>query len=219
MIFPSAINNDMKKSFTLIEILVVTTIIVLLTATAAVSYSQFLKQSRDTRRKADVEQIRAALEMYRSVNDTYPTVGLSQLTTPTVYIQSIPKDPKGENYYYSGSTSDYFLGAYLEIASGTCGGSCEIDGGESNCNYCAGPYGVIPNTIVNPPGPGIPTPTPTSAWGEVPTPTPTISHGGIPTPTPTTSQGGIPTPTPTPPKPPTSTPGSGQPPTSTPAAG
>ncbi|PIV10860.1 hypothetical protein COS50_03365, partial [Candidatus Roizmanbacteria bacterium CG03_land_8_20_14_0_80_35_26] len=34
----------MKKSFTLIEILVVATIIVLLTATAAVTYSTLLKQ-------------------------------------------------------------------------------------------------------------------------------------------------------------------------------
>ena len=53
----------MKKSFTLIEILVVATIIGLLTASATVAYSQFAKQSRDARRQSDLQSIRAALEI------------------------------------------------------------------------------------------------------------------------------------------------------------
>ena len=128
-----------KKGFTLIEILVVTTIIVLLTATAVVTYSTFLKQSRDAKRKTDLGQISAALEMYRSNNDTYPTTGLSQLTAPTVYIQSIPTDPKNPTYtyYYSGSISDYTLGSYLEGGGTTCV-ALQCGG---NCNYCLGPYG------------------------------------------------------------------------------
>ena len=73
----------MKKlnGFTLIEILVVATIISLLAAAASVAYSQLSKQSRDARRKTDLEQVRAALEMYRSNNDDYP-VNLSSLTAP-----------------------------------------------------------------------------------------------------------------------------------------
>ena len=131
----------MKKynGFTLIEILVVTSIIVLLTATAVVTYSTFLKQSRDAKRKADLGQISVALEMYRSNNDTYPTTGLSQLTTPTVYIQTVPTDPKNPTYtyYYTGAVSDYTLGTYLENGGAICvAGQC---GG--NCNYCLGPYG------------------------------------------------------------------------------
>jgi type II secretory pathway pseudopilin PulG len=132
----------MKKSFTLIEILVVTTIIVLLTATAVVSYSSFLKQSRDARRKADLSQIAAALEMYRSNNDFYINgdwSSLSALTSGTVYIQSLPSDPKSTSYsyYYSGSDSDYTLGAYLEGA----GTTCVADQCGGNCKYCLGPYG------------------------------------------------------------------------------
>lgn len=134
----------MKKSFTLIEILVVVTIIVLLTATAVVTYSVFLKQSRDAKRKTDLEQVRAALEMYRSNNNTYP-VGmvyastLSVLTTPVTYIQSLPTDPKSlsYSYYYTGTVSDYTIATYLEGGGTTCvAGQC---GG--NCNYCMGPYG------------------------------------------------------------------------------
>jgi len=61
----------MKKSFTLIEILVVATIIALLATAATITYAQLTKQSRDARRKTDLEQIRAALEMYRSNNNQY----------------------------------------------------------------------------------------------------------------------------------------------------
>lgn len=101
----------MKKCFTLVEILVVVTIIVLLTSIAAVSYSQITKSSRDARRKADIEQVRAALEMYRSNNDksSYPVAAnwssLSSSLTPT-YIKTMPTDPKiADNYHYSGLPS------------------------------------------------------------------------------------------------------------------
>ncbi|MEK7597608.1 MAG: type II secretion system protein GspG [Patescibacteria group bacterium] len=129
----------MKKSFTLVEILVVATIIVLLTAATTVTYSTFLKQSRDAKRKADLGQISSALEMYRSNNDTYPITGLSQLTAPTIYIQTVPTDPKNPTYtyYYTATASDYTLGSYLEGGGTTCvAGQC---GG--NCSYCLGPYG------------------------------------------------------------------------------
>ncbi|MEK7495680.1 MAG: prepilin-type N-terminal cleavage/methylation domain-containing protein [Patescibacteria group bacterium] len=136
----------MKKSagFTLIEILVVVTIIGLLTLTAVVTYGAFLKQSRDAKRKTDLGQVAAALEMYRSNSDTYPVgsvwaTTLNVLTTPVVYIQSLPTDPKSSSYsyYYTGSISDYTVGAYLESGGTTCfAGQC---GG--NCNYCLGPYG------------------------------------------------------------------------------
>lgn len=134
----------MKKSFTLIEILVVVTIIVLLTATAVVTYSVFLKQSRDAKRKTDLEQVRTALEMYRSNINTYPvgsvyTTTLSVLTTPVIYIKSLPTDPKNPtySYYYTGTASNYTIAAYMESGGTTCvAGQC---GG--NCNYCVGPYG------------------------------------------------------------------------------
>jgi len=137
-----------KNSFTLIEILVVATIIALLASVASVTYSQFTRQARNTRRATDLEQVRAALEMYRSNNNTYP-VGtgwntLSVLTTPVVYVQSLPQDPKNPAslYYYSGSENDYVIAAQTEDSS-TCqtppgGSNC----GEGNgCNYCIGPYG------------------------------------------------------------------------------
>jgi len=138
----------MKKSFTLIEILVVATIIGLLAAVSTISYSQLSKQSRDARRKTDLEQIRSALEMYRSNNDQYPTtitincssVGGIIDGSGAIYLSSIPKDPKCNiysYYYFSSDGTDYTLGAYLESGGTNCGGSC----GSATCNYCLGPLG------------------------------------------------------------------------------
>jgi len=138
--------------FTLVEILVVATIISLLAGTGLVSYSSFVKNSRDARRKADLEQIRAALEMYRSNVGAYPTTapgqglpfGTGSLGDGTnTYLQKIPQDPKSnKNYYYLYSAGDYTLASQLENSS-SCnsapgGDSCGTD---YPCNYCLGPYG------------------------------------------------------------------------------
>lgn len=60
------------KSFTLIEILVVATIIALLASGGAVVYTQLNRASRDAKRKADLEQIRLALELFRDEMGRYP---------------------------------------------------------------------------------------------------------------------------------------------------
>lgn len=139
----------MKKAYTLIEILIVTTIIVLLTAVAVVSYSTFLKQSRDAKRKTDLEQIRAALEMYRSDNNSYFAYAIGNCSSYTAltsgspkYIQSMPPDPKSSSgFYYSCevSANDYTVGAFLE--TGTESPTCGNCGATTACNYCVGPYG------------------------------------------------------------------------------
>ncbi len=145
----------MKKSFTLIEILVVATIIVLLTATASVTYTAFLKQSRDAKRKVDLGQISAALEMYRSNNDTYPaSTNLTILTSPVTYIKSIPKDPKTNgDYGYSALPVDCQTCTPSPcIPTVACASYALTADLEAGGIYTAGPYGS--STVT-------PTPTPT----------------------------------------------------------
>lgn len=123
-----------KKGFTFIEILVVVSIIAVLIAVGVISYGSIQKRSRDARRKSDIEQIRSALEFYRSDNGYYPDgpttfTALSSSANPgkvlidDEYIAQIPSDPKddteyayqikmlnlqGEHYY------GYCLAAYTE---------------------------------------------------------------------------------------------------------
>jgi len=61
-----------KKGFTLIELLVVISIIGILAGLTLSSYSGAQKQARDTQRKADLTQLKTALEAYYSARNAYP---------------------------------------------------------------------------------------------------------------------------------------------------
>ena len=70
-----------KNGFTLIELLVVATIIIVLTTIGLVSYRTVARNSRDAKRKSDLETVRQAAIMYRSETGDYPVcTGDSQNT-------------------------------------------------------------------------------------------------------------------------------------------
>ena len=64
-----------KQGFTLIEILVAVSIIALLTVMGVTNFMVANKKARDGKRQGDLEQIRAALEIYRADERIYPTTG------------------------------------------------------------------------------------------------------------------------------------------------
>ncbi len=69
-------SNKIKKirAFTLIEILVVATIIAVLVTVTAVSFSNAQKNSRNSKRKTDLETVRQALVLYRQDKGSYGNV-------------------------------------------------------------------------------------------------------------------------------------------------
>lgn len=140
----------MKKGFTLIELIIVMAIIGILATTGVFAYQSVLKNSRDAKRKADLEQIRAAVEMFRSNNtaSSYPAAGscgaLSSVALFSTYMPVMPSDPQtGYTYYCNVLASDYALGARMEGTS-TCTSVSASCGTGGNCNYCVGPYGQKP---------------------------------------------------------------------------
>lgn len=104
-VFPSPSLVGIKAGFTLIELLVVISIIGILASLLLVSYQGTKKTARDGKRKADLEQIRSALEMYRADRGSYPSsrslagcnywayVDQLQSTLVPNYIAELPKDP------------------------------------------------------------------------------------------------------------------------------
>ena len=61
-----------KTGFTMIELLVAATIIIMLTTIGLVSYRTASVKSRNGRRESDISQVRSALELYRASVGSYP---------------------------------------------------------------------------------------------------------------------------------------------------
>ena len=127
--------NKKTSGFTLFELLVTISIIAILTAVAVVSFGGVNKKARDSRRTADLESIRIALEAYKQINNAYPA-NLTTLTTGVVYLQKIPVDPKTKVAYpYTPGVAPiytYSIGTSMEdVGSTNCSSSCGCTG----CNY------------------------------------------------------------------------------------
>lgn len=121
-----------KKGFTLIEMLVVVTIVGILAGLTLTASMSSRKVARDGKRKADLEQIRSALEIYRSDVKAYPA-SLGSLVS--VYMDKVPDDPlSGYTYSYAGLANSYTLCSYLETSSVLQGG-CGDCAGTGKCYY------------------------------------------------------------------------------------
>lgn len=109
----------MKKSFTLIEILIVIVIIGIITSFVGMNYSASQKKARDTKRIADMNIIVSGLNAYKREKGDFPqevvggTIsgwetsvdspdGSKFLESIKPYVAAVPIDPKNSgNYYYA----------------------------------------------------------------------------------------------------------------------
>ncbi len=135
------------RGFTLIEMLVVISIIGVLMALSFIAFQNSRTSARDAKRRADLESIRSALELFRADCNGYPSsltfggslsgtaaVGCSPATN-IVYMDLVPQDslsPTQIYYYNRTATNTYQLCAKLETGTGSlCGNNC---GGGAACN-------------------------------------------------------------------------------------
>jgi prepilin-type N-terminal cleavage/methylation domain-containing protein len=125
--------------FTLVELLIVISIISLLASIVLASLNNARVNARDTQRISDIRQMRIALELYRNVNGGYPALGgwkqsndsnWSELQTELApYMPKLPIDPVNNDwggpgpwinlkynysYFYNTTFKSYELVAQLE---------------------------------------------------------------------------------------------------------
>ena len=133
-----------KKGFTLLELLVVISIIGILVALGAVAFSTAQKKGRDAKRRGDIKAMQNAFEQYYSINNgSYSTTCLT-MWTGSQSTGSLPTDPKPTQSYSTtaGCTPtasyEYCICAQLE-ETGTGNAS------NSTCTFGAGNYFCVKN--------------------------------------------------------------------------
>jgi|GEM_PF-1241160 len=127
----------MKKAYTLIELLIVISIIALLSLVAFASLSRARLQARDTKRWGDLYQVRTAIETFKSDYGHYPPIedstpdgwpklkavlsGEDRTLNPRgiVYLRNLPYDPVNQNqfvytYLYDSRIDKYEIHFYTE---------------------------------------------------------------------------------------------------------
>lgn len=63
-----------QKGFTIVELLIVIVVIAILAALVIVAYNGVQNQANDSRRLHDVQEIKSAVEAYRSANGSFPPI-------------------------------------------------------------------------------------------------------------------------------------------------
>ncbi len=112
-----------RRGFTLIELLIVIVIIGILSVGLIPKVIDAPKRARDTTRKADINNIKVALESYYADKNSYPANQVD-LYKMTGYFQGgvVPKDPGDQKEYgyklVTGASGCYILSAKMDVATG-----------------------------------------------------------------------------------------------------
>lgn len=159
----------MKRGFSLVEMLVVVSIIAILAGVGLSVFTGSNKKAHDAKQKADIESIRSSLELYKADSNGYP------LTTANLipnYLPAYPTPPAGGSYPYTSSGCTTYCSSYSVCAT------LEIDGS----TYCGIPGGIV-ITPAAPAPTAVPTIAPTSTPVPTAAPTPAGACGGACRPT------------------------------------
>jgi prepilin-type N-terminal cleavage/methylation domain-containing protein len=119
-------SDKYKRGFTLIELVIVVSVIAVLSGVSIFAMREARTSGRDAKRRADLAQIASSLELYKADCNFYPNTvpavnapltgassfGCTVATAATnIYIQAMPGDPDGSAYAYT-------------VAPSGCSGNC-----------------------------------------------------------------------------------------------
>jgi prepilin-type N-terminal cleavage/methylation domain-containing protein len=139
--------KTVQRAFTLLEILVVISIIGILIALGAASYTTAQKTGRDARRKADIKSIQEGFEQFYASNASqYPTSASEAWSDNTIFPAGELRDPRNsDTYVYTVNTdaNGYCVCALLESAAGN---AAAPGSGATTCSYASdGDYYCLSN--------------------------------------------------------------------------
>jgi len=126
-----------KKGFSLIELLVVISIMAILMALGAVTFSTAQQKGRDAKRRADISAVQKGFEQYFAENATYDSnTSCTTMGGDTAFFPAgLPRDPRNSSpYTYSyrcGSTA-YCVCSRIE-ADGT--GNSTAAASSTTCSF------------------------------------------------------------------------------------
>lgn len=102
----NTVKQTFRRGFTLIELLVVITILAILAGAALPYVQNYVKESRISKAKSDLDEIRKALAIYETREGKYKESTVSQLTGR--YLNSSPFDPWGKAFVVATDSGTVF---------------------------------------------------------------------------------------------------------------
>lgn len=120
---PSLLNNS--RGFTLLEILVVITILAIITALVAPRFFGHVDRAKQVDTQAQIELLGQGLDLYRLEKGKYPSNEEGLKAIQSYLKKELPKDPWGNEFHYKspGDHGPYDLVSY---------GADNAEGGEGN---------------------------------------------------------------------------------------
>lgn len=121
--------NQKRAGFTLLELLVVISIIGILLALGVVAFTTAQRKGRDAKRRADIKSIQDGFEQYYANEGSYGAICNAMYTfnDPQIFPAGAPMDPREGAYPCSSAAAGYCVCASLEADDGNAS--------NASCNF------------------------------------------------------------------------------------
>jgi prepilin-type N-terminal cleavage/methylation domain-containing protein len=133
--------RQQQRAFTLLEVLIVISIIGILIALGVAAYSTAQRKSRDARRQSDIKALQSGFEQFRAMRNDYP-LSWNDADDSSIFPSGLPSDPRtGTEYLSQFSVDAYCICAQLEASTG----NASAVPATTSCSYGAGDYYCLSN--------------------------------------------------------------------------